>query len=340
MPDLPDGSTTEELALIQAACAVGREELAGLALLRLCPQAQTNSLVREWLEAPVTVSSEDAGSITPIARPRSFTPAELSAELERRLTAEERQLVVNPVEITPEVAGGSAPVDGLPHERVAAVPWPSSPRWRSAAAVRATAGNERRAESLKDSTDPETRLSCQEHAKLFVAFARALGLNAWLVRHRPVRGRLAGLPRLRGPVRGWCRACWWIRRGAVFGIQHQEFTVLDDLQAISHQAMQPGPKRDPRRLRMGLKLNPEDRWTRLQFVRGMAKPASWTPRPRNCAECSPPGPRRGTCMRPRRNLEVARQRWKPALAELQRALALSPSNAVVHFQLAGVYCGT
>ena len=38
-----------------------------------------------------------------MARPRSFTPAELSAELERRLTVEERQLVVNPVEITPEV---------------------------------------------------------------------------------------------------------------------------------------------------------------------------------------------------------------------------------------------
>ena len=36
-------------------------------------------------------------------RPRSFGPGELSAELDRRLSAEERRLVVNPLEITPEI---------------------------------------------------------------------------------------------------------------------------------------------------------------------------------------------------------------------------------------------
>ncbi len=37
------------------------------------------------------------------------------------------------------------------------------------------------------------------------------------------------------------------------------------------------------------------------------------------------------------DLEAARKRWQPALVELQRALALSPSNAVVQFKLAQVY---
>ncbi len=36
-------------------------------------------------------------------------------------------------------------------------------------------------------------------------------------------------------------------------------------------------------------------------------------------------------------LEIAHERWWPALAELQRAVALNPSNALVHFHLSGVY---
>ena len=39
----------------------------------------------------------------PVLRPRAYTPAALKAELERRLTPEERALAVNPVEITPEI---------------------------------------------------------------------------------------------------------------------------------------------------------------------------------------------------------------------------------------------
>jgi tetratricopeptide (TPR) repeat protein len=36
-------------------------------------------------------------------------------------------------------------------------------------------------------------------------------------------------------------------------------------------------------------------------------------------------------------LEIARERWRPALAELLQAQALNPSNALVHFRLSGVY---
>ncbi len=268
-PDLSEGSTYEELALFQAASAVGRADLAGLALLRLSPQAQTNSFVRKWLEAPVTVSSERSGSNAPIAQPRSFTRAELSAELERRLTAEERQLVVNPLEITPEIRAEAYRLTAYvtnEYLRAYALFAEVAQRGRGSG----DGGQRTASESLKDSTDPETRLSCQEHAKLFVAFARALGLNAWLVHiDRCADG---------SPAYHDCAALFVDGEGVlvdstwgVFGIRHQEFTVLDDLQTISHQAMQPSPKRNPRQLRMGLKLNPNDRWTRLQFVRGMAK---------------------------------------------------------------------
>ena len=44
-----------------------------------------------------------------VVRPRTFTPGELSAELGRRLSTEERKLVVNPLEITPEITSEAQP---------------------------------------------------------------------------------------------------------------------------------------------------------------------------------------------------------------------------------------
>jgi len=123
----------------------------------------------------------------------------------------------------------------------------------------------------------------------------------------------------------------------VFGIRHAEFAVLDDTQAISHQAMQPGPKPDPRRLRLGLKLNPDDRWTRLQFVCGMARSGEFDAAAEELRKVQSAGIETWDLHAAAAELEIARGRWRPALAELQRAVALSPSNAMVHVRLALVY---
>ena len=335
LPDWPEGSTIEEWAFFQTACAVGREDLAGLAVLQFSSQAQTNSLIRKCLEAPVAVCSEEFGSNAPLVRPRSFTPAALSAELERRLTAEERPLVVNPVEVTPAVRAEARRLTAyVTNEWLKALALFAEVARRGRGA--GDGGQRTAAETLKDSADPETRLSCQEHAKLFVAFARALGLEAWIAHiercadgspgyHDCAALFLEGHSLLVDPTWG------------VFDIRHQEFTVLDDLQAISHQAMQPGLKGDPRRLRMGLKLNPEDRWTSLQFVRGMARAGELDAATEEWRRVQSTGTETWDVHDAAAELEAARQRWKPALAEWQRALALSPSNAVVHFNLALVY---
>ena len=197
-------------------------------------------------------------------------------------------------------------------------------------------GQRTASESLKDSADPETRLSCQEHAKLFVALARALGLEAWITH---IEQCADGSPGYHD-----CAALFLGGDGVlvdptwrVFGIMHEEFTVLDDVQTISHQAMQGRTKPDPRHLRMGLKLNPEDRWTRLQFVRGMARAGELDAAAEELRKVQSTGAETWDVHEAAAELEIARERWKPALNALQRALALSPSNATVHFKLAAVY---
>ena len=123
-----------------------------------------------------------------------------------------------------------------------------------------------------------------------------------------------------------------------FAIRHEAFTVLDDVQTISHQAMQPGSgPPNPARLRAGLKLNPEDRWTRLQFVRGMARAGEPAAAAEELRQVRFHRRRSWDVHEAAAELEMVRQRWTAALAELQSALTLSPSNALVHVQLANVY---
>ena len=199
-------------------------------------------------------------------------------------------------------------------------------------------GRRTASEALKDSGDPQTRFSCQEYAKLFVALARVLGLEAWLVHiERCADGSFAYHD---------CAALFHEGQGLLidptwraFGISHEAFTVLDDVQAISHQAMQlgGGDKPDPQRLRAGLKLNPEDRWTRLQFVRGMAKAGEHEAAAAELRKVQATGVESWDVYEAAAELDIARERWRPALAELQRALELNPSNTVVHVRLATVY---
>ena len=77
-----------------------------------------------------------------VVRPRTFRPGELNAELGRRLSAEERKLVVNSLEITPEITAEAHRLTiGLTN--VACRPSPSSLKSRGAGAALATAGSGR-----------------------------------------------------------------------------------------------------------------------------------------------------------------------------------------------------
>jgi len=335
--DLPGEGDIVDLALLQAALAVGHVELAGRELQRLGPKTATDAMIRATLES-TTVGIRpraDGKALPAVVPPRSFTPDELKAELDRRLTPEDRALVVNPLEITPELAAEARRLTtGLTNNALRAFALFADVARRG----RGSGDGERRtaAEALRKSTDPETRFSCQEYAKLFVAMVRAIGLDAWLVHvercadgssayHDCAAFLLNGQSVLVDPT--------W----RLFCALHEEFVVLDDVQAVSHQAMQSQLKPNAALLRAGLKLNPNDRWTRLQFVRGMAGLGEVELAAAELSQLQSDGRDTWDVHDAAAVIEMARRRWKPALAELQRALALSPINPVVHLRLAAVY---
>lgn len=334
---LPQEDEVEDIALGLASLGAGRFELAGRALTRLGTWVGKSQMVEETLAGLKLYRKEGAASSNaPIARPHAFSRAELNVELERRLSESERASVINPVEITPEIEAEARRVTaGLTNPVTQAIALFAEVARRGRGP--GDGGRRTANQALAASQDWQARLSCQEFAKLYVAMARSLGLEAWMVHvERDADGRpcyhdcaalfLEGQGLLVDPT---CRA---------FGIQHVAFLVLDDLQAVSHQAMQLlGGHYDPQRLRAGLKLNPKDRWTRLQFVRGLAAAGQHAAATEELRKVRDAGAESWDVHEAAAELELARERWKPALAELQRADALSPSNALVHFRLAGAY---
>lgn len=337
--DLPEEDEMVDAALLAASLQTGGIELAGRELTRLGPQAATNENIQS-IFASIEVfkrEADDGSSNAPIARPRSFTPNELNTELDHRLSAEERALVVNPVEITPEITAEARRLTvGLTNDTLRSIALFAEVARRGRG--EGDGGARTADQALAQANDPQVGFSCQEYAKLFVALARSQGIESWLVHiDRTADGKpgyhdcavvfLDGTGELVDPT--------W----RAFGIHHQEFTVLDDLQAISHQAMQPQEPDDPIRLRMGLKLNPTNRWTQLQFVRGMVRLHDFNAAAGELAKVQKSGVEAWDVHEVAGELDIERENWRPALAELERADTLSPSNALVHFQLAQAYHG-
>lgn len=337
--DLPEEDESLDIALLVAATLTREFELAGREIARLGPQSVTNEAVRAVLYS-ITLSACNGTNGKPvlvITPPRTWAAAELNDELNHRLTAAERQLAVNPLETTPAIAGEARRLTvGLTNDvlRALALFAEVSQQGRGTG----TGGTRTANQTLAQANDPQAKFSCQEYAKLFVALARSLGLESWLVHiDRAADGNpcyhdcavvfLGGCGILVDPT--------W----RVFGIGHQEFRALDDLQAISHQAMQPSDPPDAARLRMGLKLNPDDRWTQLQYARGMAQLHDFDAAAGALARAQRTGNESWETHEAAGELAIQRQQWKLAVAELQRALIFSPSNALVHFELSQAYNG-
>lgn len=332
--DLPGENDTVDIALLVAALRTQQFDLAGGELTRLGPQTVENGFIRETLNS-ITLRETGQSSNAPILRPRIFTEAELNLELARLLSAEERALVVNPLEMTPAIAAEARRLTvGLTNDAVRSIALFAEVVRRGRGDGDGGVGTA--GQSLEKSKDPQARFSCQEYAKLLVALARALHMDAWLVHvDRDAQG---------SPGYHDCAVVFVNDQGILFdptwraiGVLHQSFEVLDDLQAISHQAMQIQGPSDSRRLRLGLKLNPDNRWTQLQFVRGMAHAGEYAAAAEALNQVQKAGGESWDVHEAAAELDMARKYWQPALAELQRALALSPSNALVHVQLATVY---
>jgi tetratricopeptide (TPR) repeat protein len=268
-------------------------------------------------------------------RPRSYTSEELAAELRRRLTPKELLEVVNPLEISPDVAAVAKQVTaGLTNPALRALLIFQETTRRGNG--RGHGGTRSAPDALRHSEDPEARLSCQEYAKVFVALARAAGLEAWLVHIDKAEGGIVAFHD--------CAALFLDDQAflvdptwKVFCIEHQEFRVMDDLQAIAHQAMQPGEGPKLARLRIGPKLDSDDVWTRLQLANGLAHAGLPDEAEAQLARLGPNHTNRWDYFLARAAIAANRKQYESAVIALQEALAFSPSNAVVNLQLANLY---
>ncbi len=336
LEELPPEDEYLDQILFKASLWTDSFELIGRELLRLGPQAVTNADLRE--ELTEVAFTNRAGSFPPNMRrtaPRKLTSAALQSELGRLLSPEERALVVNPVAVTPElVAEAQRLTVGLPNDatRILALFSEVARRGRG----RNEGPRHTASEALKASRNPQNRFVCQEYAKLFVGLTRAIGIESWLVH---IDRDAFGFPAYHD-----CAAI--LLEGEVvlvdptwrfMFIPHQESSVLDDVQAISHHLMQSLPdKPDPRRLRAGLKLNPDDHWTRVQFVRQMAEAGEVIAAEEEMKRLERE-PKKWDTHFVSAKLHETHLRWSQAVEELKRALALSPSNAVVHTEIAKAY---
>jgi TPR repeat protein len=268
-------------------------------------------------------------------RPRSYSSEELAAELRRRLTPKELLEVVNPLEISPDIVTVAKQVTGgLTNRALRAILLFQETTRRGHG--RGNGGIRTAPQALHHSQDPEARLSCQEYAKLFVALARAAGLEAWMVHIDKAEGGIVAFHD--------CAALFLDDQAflvdptwKVFCIEHQEFRVMDDLQAIAHQAMQPGEGSKLARLWIGPKLDPDDVWTRLQLANGLAHAGLPDEAEAQLARLGPIQTNRWDYFLARATIAASRKQYESALNALQQALAFSPSNAVVNLQLANLY---
>jgi TPR repeat protein len=101
--------------------------------------------------------------------------------------------------------------------------------------------------------------------------------------------------------------------------------------------MQGDHKRAVARKRMGAKLDPDDAWTRLQLVAGLAQARLTTEAEAELARLGTNYASRWDFYHTSGVLAASRERWQPALSAYQHALSLSPSNFVVHLALADAY---
>jgi tetratricopeptide (TPR) repeat protein len=119
--------------------------------------------------------------------------------------------------------------------------------------------------------DPAQSFCCQEYAKLYVALARAVGVQAFYVHlekdysgevvYHDCAAVFAGdKAYLVDPAYQW------------FGAPHKEYLVLDDLQAVAHHYFQPSGKGNSvARCRLAAKLHPDSAWGQVRLASALIK---------------------------------------------------------------------
>jgi tetratricopeptide (TPR) repeat protein len=200
--------------------------------------------------------------------PKEYPPEELSRELANRLTPSEARLAVNPLAGNEAMSRWAAAIcqgatNDLGRARVLFETLIQRVRGSQDGGIRTA----REVYAAWD--DPVTDFNCQEYAKLYVVLARAVGLKACQVHlNRDCFGEIVyhdcaavmadGKVWLVDPAYRW------------FGVHHQSWLPMDDLESVAHQLFQPKGGEDMvARCRAAVKLDRASAWGRVHLGRAL-----------------------------------------------------------------------
>lgn len=184
--------------------------------------------------------------------PRRYTAEQLRSELRERLTPEEFSQLLYPLDATPAMKQWAQEITkGAKDDREKARALYDA----LAQHLSPAAGGARTARQVfEDWKKPDTSFQCQEYARLYVALAREVGLNAYFARvdqdhNDQVILHACGAVFLSGKIILVDVSYRW------FGITHKKFTINNDYEALVMQMNQSDGLASKR---IAVKLQPDD----------------------------------------------------------------------------------
>jgi tetratricopeptide (TPR) repeat protein len=189
--------------------------------------------------------------------------------------------------------------------------------------------------------DPKVHLACMDHAVLFVALARAAGVDAFLV-------SVSRLPD--GTARGHaCAAVFAADRALLvdsafrwFGVPHKQYMILDDLQATAALCFVNQGLDNPTELaayRAGSKLWPDWLAGRLTLIASLIRARQLPEARRLFAEIPPPQSQdyEAAVYWSLAGEPALEQDWDRAKECLLKSIAIWPGQSYAYFGLGRVY---
>ena len=307
---------------------------AAQAFERFVEYARSVSLNPPLVDAVAELLENIQARLVPV--PVQASPPADARQLSDLLTPQELPLIEDPLASSPEIAQWS-------RELVASAG--DSPIAKARAIFNALAfpveragqGGTRTARQVFDQFNDKSQLfNCQELAKLYVVLAREAGLQAFYVHlDRDYTGNyvlhdcaIVFTPEgvfLVDPAYHW------------FGVPHQQFTPLSDIEATGHHLLQKsGPDAIPLN-QLGLKLQGDDPWAHIQFGRRLVQAGHLSEAAQALRSAKSKDPSRWDVAQLGGWIEYTHGRIDTALTLLNKALQENPIDSISHLLLADIY---
>jgi tetratricopeptide (TPR) repeat protein len=335
----PDGMNSEQIVW-QGYVALHETPLALEHLEKFVALARKAGLAPKMVDYTEECGRELKARLTPsevvATMPTVYTRQSLDAALRQRLTSAEYKLVVNPIASTPAMdlwaqeltRGATNDVDK------ARKVFDALARHLDTGEL----GTRTAQEVFAVWNDPAQSFSCQEYAKLYIALARAVGLQAFYVHlEKDYSGEI---------VYHDCAAVFSGDKALLvdpayqwFGAPHKEYVVLDDVQAIAHHFYQPSAKgQRVTRCRLAAKLHPNTAWGQLHLVGALLKANEFDEARKVLKNAQKLEPGRWDSCTYQGFLAAKTGDLNGAAASLRQALELNPQHGPTHLILGWVLC--